>query len=101
MGIGGVICFALLLLFFAQKSLAYAKQPHSRDSFLVVAASLVSVTALLAMGMVDYVWYNYRIFFLFWVVMALGVACIRTGKKEMERANSIISPDDCSSCVDL
>ena len=101
MGIGGLICFALLLVFFTQKSFAYTKQPYSRDSFLIVAASFAAVIALLAMGMFDYVWYNYRIFFMFWIVLALGVACIRTGKKELERENAVTNPDDCYSCVDL
>ncbi len=85
MGIGGLACFALIILFYFQKSLEYMKAPVSRESMLLCAASACATLAVLIMGLFDYVWYNYRIFFLFWTVLALGVAAVRIGKRELAR----------------
>ncbi len=101
MGIAGLICFALIVLFYVQKSFEYLHTSASRDGFLISSAALVSVAALLIMGFFDYVWYNYRIFFMFWVVMALGVACIRTGKKEIERSVGYEEYSDVSASLDI
>jgi hypothetical protein len=37
-------------------------------------------------GVTDYVWYNYRIFLLFWLVVGLGVAHIYTAKNTDEES---------------
>lgn len=84
-GIGGLICFALAIFFFAQNSLTYMRSPHSRDSSLITSAALMSVLTMLIMGLFDFVWYNNSMFFMFWAVMALGVACTRIGRRELER----------------
>ena len=34
------------------------------------------------MGITDHIWYNYRVFLVFWAVMALGVALVRINDKE-------------------
>ncbi len=86
MGIGGLVCFAFIMFLYVQKSFEYLKSPLSKNSLLVASAALCATAALLIMGMFDYVWYNYRIFFMFWIVMALGVACIRIGKSELDQA---------------
>ncbi len=101
MGIGGLACFAFLIVLYVQKSLEYLKVPSSRDSFLITAAAMVSFLALLIMGVFDYVWYNYRIFFLFWTVIAIGVACIRIGKKELSRLVVSKEMDDYFGAIDV
>ncbi len=85
MGIVGLVCFATVILFYFQKSFEYMKSPISRDNMLFCAAAVCSTLALLIMGLFDYVWYNYRVFFLFWVVLALGVSAVRIGKRELTR----------------
>ena len=39
----------------------------------------------LLMGMFDFIWYNYRVFFLFWSILALACACIRVGLDDQRR----------------
>ena len=48
------------------------------------------VGALLIMGLFDDVFYNYRIFFLFWAVMGLVMAQLRVGERQTERATNPI-----------
>ena len=73
----------------------------NNKSFLITFASLLSVICLLVMGLFDYVWYNYRIFFLFWAVIAIGVACIRIGKKEMSRCDIHKYSNEYAASVDI
>ncbi len=101
MGIGGIICFALILLFYFQKTLEYFKSPVSHESMLFCAAALCSVIALSIMGLFDYVWYNYSVFFLFWTVMALGIAAIRIGKRELARHEMPVTASECAAAVDI
>ncbi len=101
MGIAGIACFALIAVLYIQKSFEYMKNPISRNDMLITAAALCSFVALLIMGIFDYVWYNYRIFFLFWVVMALGVCCVRIGKRELARHDIYEDFSDSSASVDL
>lgn len=101
MGIGGLVCFAAVILFYAQNSLEYLKAPSDKDSRLITAAALVAVTSILIMGIFDYVWYNYRVFFLFWSILALGGACIRIGKRELARAATTLESDDRTTSLDV
>lgn len=44
---------------------------------LGVAAPVTSLVAALVLGISDNIWYNYRLFFMFWLVSALAVSCSR------------------------
>ena len=101
MGIGGLICFALIILFYMQNSLEYIKTPSDTASSLMVSACFCSVLSVLIMGLFDYAWYNYRVFFMFWAVLALGVACIRVGKKELSRTAVKNDADDCAASLEV
>lgn len=101
MGIGALLCFSLIVLFYIQKNLEYIKTPVSREGMLITAASLVAVLSLLIMGIFDYVWYNYRIFWIFWVVLAIGVTCVRIGQREIERSKLYSECNEYSADVDI
>ena len=100
-GIGALICFAVIILLYTQKTLEFLKAPSSKDSYLIASAAFVSTLSLLIMGLFDYVWYNYRIFYLFWVALAIGVACIRIGKKEKSREDIRQNVTEYSASVDI
>lgn len=68
---------------------------------MISVASMIAVLALLIMGIFDYVWYNYRIFFLFWIVMAIGVACIKIGNRELERSMIVNENNAYSATADM
>ena len=101
MGIGGLICFAMVMLLYSQKSFSFFRSPSGKESFMISVAAMISVVALLIMGIFDYVWYNYRIFFLFWIVMAIGVSCIKIGNKELARSMIVNENDEYSATVDM
>ncbi len=49
------------------------------DLRIQAAAPLCSVLAVLAHGMVENIWYNYRVYLMIWLVTGLASAYIRTG----------------------
>ncbi len=89
MGLLGLIIFAISMFLNMQKSFEYIKHPESRSSAVFVASAVSAAVGALTMGIFDYIWYNYRIFYLFWVVIAIGAAFVRTGNNELYRKASI------------
>ncbi len=85
LGISGLVVFALVIFLFMQMNLEYIKTSKDVSQKLIVAAAICSVLSTLLFGVFDYVWYSYRIFFLFWAVIAIACACVRVGKNEARR----------------
>jgi O-antigen ligase len=88
MGIVGfvVLCIAIFLNF--QKSFEYIKQEKDSASTVYVIAAVVSIVSALIMGVFDYIWYNPRMFYLFWTIIAIGTAFVRVGSSERMRLES-------------
>lgn len=87
MGIGGLLAFGILIFLCFQKCSEYIKKPEDQRSKFYVTATVTSVIAALIMGGFDYVWFNYRVFYIFWIVIAIGCAFVRIGDNEAERQN--------------
>ena len=85
MGIGGLLVFVALIFLYLQKTLEYVRKPQSSSSKFYVTAAVASVIGALVMGAFDYIWYNYRVFYIFWIVIALGCALVRAGNYEADR----------------
>ena len=85
MGIGGLLIFLVVLFLSAQMNLEYLKNCKNAESRLMVLAAFCALTAALVMGLFDFIWYNYRVFFLFWTVLAFACACVRVGNAEKQR----------------
>jgi len=85
MGIFGLLAFAVVILLFLQMNFEYIKNESSKNMKMVSAASICAIVSMLIFGLFDYIWYNYRIFFLFWIILALGCACARIGNDETRR----------------
>ncbi len=75
LGIMGLLVFAIIMFMILQRGLGCIKHNLS-DAVTVtsVSAALSGFVAALVHGMFDHVWYNYRVFFVFWVVAALMCA---------------------------
>ena len=102
MGVAGLAVFLIVLLLFAQKNMEYYRDEKDSSSFSGVAVSaFCSVAAALCMGMFDYIWYNNRIFFLFWAVFGLSCATVRISDSLTERTDTDAVCDRRSAFIDI
>lgn len=85
-GVMGLIVFCLAMALWLQHALAWLRYGQMRSARLVVLGGLAGIAALLIMGAFDHIWYNYRIYMLFWTVAGLVTAQIRVGDNDTERA---------------
>ena len=84
MGIFALIFFLIFILMFTQFSLSFCKNTLNRSNKSICIGIFSGILAFLIQGLTDYVWYNYRIFLLFWIVIGLGVAHVYTAKDAEE-----------------
>ena len=85
MGIFALLAFLFIVLLFVQRNLENIKLTSDPITKMMISAALCGGLALLIMGMFDYVWYQYRIFFLFWCIFGMASALGRIGCHERER----------------
>ncbi|MBQ8276101.1 MAG: O-antigen ligase family protein [Clostridia bacterium] len=103
LGIIGLLLFLAVLFLFAQSSLTYNSCGRDRETRLMAVGGFAGIVAALAQGMTDYIWYNYRVYFIFWFVLALTSAYIRVGHSELNRdhANLAAQADMTRATLDL
>lgn len=94
MGICGLLVFGIIIFMSLQKGFEYTKKPENNSSKLYVAASISAIISALVMGAFDYIWYNYRVFYLFWIVLAIGCAFVRVGNYEQIRKEALSDEDE-------
>lgn len=72
-GIAGLIAFIAVCIFFFKNIAVTAKKTvfKSLDRAMIVAIAS-GIAAFLMQGMFDYVFYNYRVLLMFWIVLGLG-----------------------------
>ncbi|MBE7039495.1 MAG: hypothetical protein E7398_02060 [Ruminococcaceae bacterium] len=83
LGIGGFLVFIVLLLRYVKSSvqtLLYENKKTLRSSVTIACTS--GILGLMLQGMTDYVWYNYKILLIFWIVLAISTSKSNTSKKE-------------------
>lgn len=82
MGIGGLILLlSFLLAFFAVGYMAHRKVKATKTSWFILTM-MAAVGGYLAEGVFDNVWYNYRVFLIFFLVLGLVSAVSRLVLKE-------------------
>ena len=87
MGVFALVIFAIAVFLNVQKCFEYTKNPQNKSSKIYVFATICSLAASLVMGMFDYIWYSPRVFYIFWVILAIGCAFVRSGNYEMARTS--------------
>lgn len=83
LGVFGLLAFLAVIFILTQHSFSFfsgnkMSGKESEKSRLYCAAGFSGITAILAQGMTDYIWYNYRIYLIFWLVLGLTVAVKRS-----------------------
>lgn len=82
MGIGGLLLLlSFLLAFFAIGYMAHRKVKGTKTSWFLLTM-MAAVGGYLAEGMFDNVWYNYRVFLIFFLILGLVGAVSRLVLKE-------------------
>ncbi len=88
-GIFGLIYLAMILIGYQRKIRRADAAAPKRDRLLLIGFGSV-LAGVFVQSCFDYTWYNYRVFQLFWLVLALGLALaelILNEKKEEEMEN--------------
>ncbi len=90
-GIFSLIAFLIFMFFYMQCSLGFCKNAIMSSNKIVCIGIYAGIFAFLVQGLTDYVWYNYRIFLLFWMLLGLGLAHVRTASATEEEATILSS----------
>lgn len=77
LGIVGLIIFAATMFIWAQSNFTLHAGEGRREK-LYSSAIFGGIVAVLAQGMTDYIWYNYRVFLMFWLLIGLSAAIRKT-----------------------
>lgn len=83
-GVFTLIVFLILAFFIIQKSLSFIKTSTVLKNKRYALGLISGIFAFLLMGITDHVFYNYRIFLLFWLIVGLSSAHILTAKESSE-----------------
>ena len=75
LGIVGILLFVVMTFFFYQRAFTVCRNCDDTDIRRIVAASASGICGMLAAGLFDYTWYNYRVMFAYFVVMGFVCAC--------------------------
>lgn len=83
-GFTGLAVFLAFLVIFLRHYASYTATGRQDDPCLRLTASagFCGIAGFLVMGLAEYVWYNSRIVLLFWMILGLTSAAIRTGARE-------------------
>ena len=88
-GITGLILFLLFVFLFYQCAFTHWRDERNDKLRLTAIAAGCGILAVLINGFADHVFYNSRIFFLFFAVAGIAVALSRIGKTEEERSKPL------------
>lgn len=100
-GVFGLLIFLALLFFFAQSSFNHLGTTENKASRLLAAAALSGVFGALIQGFTDYVWYNYRVYFIFWAIIGIAAAIRRCGAANRPGAADRFRRDDSCAFLDI
>lgn len=91
-GIFGLIVFLIILFLLIRISFnLFARMAKKSDSItevyryntrLMIAGPLCGLAGVLLQGLTDYSWYNYRVYLIFWLVLGLIPALVKSSDRE-------------------
>lgn len=102
LGIVGIIMFAILMFMFSQKCFGVIKQrQRGEESRALISAGLASISGALVAGLADHVWFNNRVFLIFWIVFALTIALTKMNEREQLKAQEAARVDRNSRSAEI
>lgn len=100
-GILGPLLFVLVMVLLCQCILTHQTEESDEELRLFALAAGCGIFAVLINGLFDYVFYNSRVFFLFFVVVGIAVALSRVGRTERARALPIYDTVSTAGVLDI
>ena len=98
-GIFGLLVFIAAVIMYMQSNFSLYNKiqfiKRYKADRLLSAAGFCGIVSMLAQGMTDYIWYNYRVFFMFWLIFGLTMAIRRSSLAEW------IEREEIEPCIDL
>lgn len=88
-GIFGFAVFLFTIFLFYSKVFTFFGRSSNREAKLIVGALACGILAILLQGLTDYVWYNYRVFAFFWMMLAAAVTAVNIYSQEDETEESL------------
>lgn len=85
-GAAGIAALIFIIFFFIQYCFTGIKKAEEKYLKLLTAAGLCSVIGFLINGFTDYVWYNFRVYLMFWLVLAITAAICRFNIKNSKNS---------------
>ena len=80
-GILGLLLLILIIFFFLQYCFTGIIKTTEKYLKLFIAAGMCGTAGFFLNGFTDFVWYNYRVYFMFWLVVSLTIAMCRFSLK--------------------
>lgn len=92
-GIFGIIIFLAFIFMLLQNNFTHSHELALRDDKtgsdrVLACACMCGLVSILVQGLTDYIWYNYRVFLMFWLIAGLSAAFIRVGRNEIQVATT-------------
>ena len=80
-GIAGIAVLFCIIFFFAQYCFTAIKKANEKYVRLFISAGMCAAFGFLLNGFTDFVWYNYRVYLMFWLTVAITLAVCRFSLK--------------------
>lgn len=101
-GIFGLIVFAIILFMYMQRTFyAVRFRNHDSKSRVMIAAGFAGIVGAAVSGLTDHIWYNYRVFLIFWIVLALTMSFVKIDQKERLKENAGSASNIRSADIDI
>ena len=100
-GIGGLACFAVFMVAVCGNTIGYLFISTDKRRRQTVLALFCGVISVLLLGTVNAVWTDIRMFYLFWMCVALLCGYVRLGRENEEKKRLTYLSDEDSSDVEI
>ena len=102
LGIIGLLIFVFILVMYMQKAFrCVGYRRNESKSRITVSAGFAGIVGACVAGFTDHIWYNYRVFLIFWIVVALTMAFARIDERERFKENARFVNNSRSADLDL
>lgn len=86
LGIAALLVFIFAMIMCTREVLVFYRYSEDipRKTKLLSCSFICGIAAVMLQGMTDYIWYNYRVFCIFWLLIGIGTAVARINERSKE-----------------